>query len=570
MPQKRQAKRRARRRPFEPEDNPRERLGVHAGARLRNSPKRSLAKLRVTAIREARREVLSPAPSPVVPGASNWVQLGPTAIPLGQTYSGARVLVSGRITEILVHPSSPSIMYTATARGGVWKSTDGGVNWAPKSDNEASLAIGALALARSAPDTLYAGTGEGNIYYYRTLYPENSLNEAYEGSGVLKSLDGGNTWTLQGTAQFTGAAFFGIAVHPTDPNTAFAATTRGLFRTTNGGTNWSQLTNGLPAISSSVFAATDVAIDPATPSTVYVAFWGRGVYRTTNGLAANPSFSKITGIPAGSSRIAIAVSPTNPARVYAAVADASDNFSGLYRTVAGGGGAPTWQAIPFSGASVFAYGAYTLNVAVDVSTPDIVYVSGVSLFRIVRNAATGAWSASDIGGPIHPDNHALATHPTDNLRIYAGNDGGVYQSDDGGGTWQDDDQHRPVHRAVRVHRSAPSLGCGGDRRHAGQRHGAVQEQRRLQSRGRRRRRGGDDRSVESKERDPHVLRRQPRSARRRAAPSAPGRTSPAGLSAEVSSTRRWPPTRPIPTTSPSGPIASVSTVRRERAVGRLE
>jgi photosystem II stability/assembly factor-like uncharacterized protein len=438
MPQKRQAKRRARRRPFEPEDNPRERLGVHAGARLRNSPKRSLAKLRVTAIREARREVLSPAPSPVVPGASNWVQLGPTAIPLGQTYSGARVLVSGRVTEILVHPSSPSIMYTATARGGVWKSTDGGVNWAPKSDNEASLAIGALALARSAPDTLYAGTGEGNIYYYRTLYPENSLNEAYEGSGVLKSLDGGNTWTLQGTAQFTGAAFFGIAVHPTDPDTAFAATTRGLFRTTNGGTNWSQLTNGLPAISSSVFAATDVAIDPATPSTVYVAFWGRGVYRTTNGLAANPSFSKITGIPAGSSRIAIAVSPTNPARVYAAVADASDNFSGLYRTVAGGGGAPTWQAIPFSGASVFAYGAYTLNVAVDVSTPDIVYVSGVSLFRIVRNAATGAWSASDIGGPIHPDNHALATHPTDNLRIYAGNDGGVYQSDDGGGTWQDD------------------------------------------------------------------------------------------------------------------------------------
>ena len=122
------------------------------GARARGAPKRkSLAKLRAAAIRATRREVLSPLASPVVPGASNWVQLGPTAIPAGQTYGGARVLVSGRITDILVSPDDPQVLYAAAARGGVWKSMDEGVSWAPKSDNEASLAIGALALAPSAP-----------------------------------------------------------------------------------------------------------------------------------------------------------------------------------------------------------------------------------------------------------------------------------------------------------------------------------------------------------------------------------------------------------------------------------
>jgi photosystem II stability/assembly factor-like uncharacterized protein len=416
-------------------DDPRTRAGAHVGARSRGArKKRSLARLRAAAIRAARREVLSPVASPVVPGASNWVQLGPTAIPRGQTYGGVRVLVTGRVTEILVNPDDPSILYAAAARGGVWKSTDEGATWSPKSDNEMSLAIGALALAPSAPDTLYAGTGEGNIYYYRITYPESSVNESYEGAGVLKSLDGGGTWTLQGATQFTGAAFYGIAVHPTDPDTAFAATTQGLFRTRDGGTNWNQLSNGLPAISPTVLAATDVAIDPADPSTVYAAFWGRGVYRTTNGSGGNPSFSKITGIPAGSGRIAIAISPSNPARVFAMVSDAGDFLSGIYRTTLAA--TPTWQALSLTGVSIDVYGAYTLNIAVDVSTPDILYVSGVSLYKVERGSS-GNWHATDVGGSIHPDNHALATHPSDDLTIYAGSDGGIYRSTDGGASWDD-------------------------------------------------------------------------------------------------------------------------------------
>jgi photosystem II stability/assembly factor-like uncharacterized protein len=405
---------------------------LYAGKKVRDVAQRRLEALKAT--RRSNAGVM--LGTPATPGASNWLPLGPVAIPKGQTYSAARVLVSGRVTAIVAHPTDPLTLYVGAARGGVWKTTDGGGSWSPISDNEVSLAIGALAIAPSAPQTLYAGTGEGNIFYYTQTFPLNSLNESYHGSGVLKTTNGGATWTTQGAAQFTGACFFRITVHPTDPNTAFAATSVGLYRTTDGGTTWVQLTNGLPPISLTVLAATDVVIDSATPTTAYVAFWGDGVYQTTNAAAATPTWTKVTGLPvANISRIALGISPTDPAKVYAYIANGADSFQGLYETVTGGGGA-TWSAIPV-GIAISVYGAYTLNVAVDISTPDIVYLSGVTLYKGVRNAMTNTWTFTDVGAPYHPDNHAFASHPTNNQIIYAGSDGGIYQSPDGGATWSD-------------------------------------------------------------------------------------------------------------------------------------
>jgi hypothetical protein len=124
--------------------------------------------------------------TPATPGGNNWVELGPTAVANGQTYGGARVLVSGRMTEIVQHPTNGSILYFSSARGGVWKTIDGGLTWIPMSDNAESLAIGALAMSKSNPQVLYAGTGEGDIYYYRVLFPLSSINAAYEGAGVLR------------------------------------------------------------------------------------------------------------------------------------------------------------------------------------------------------------------------------------------------------------------------------------------------------------------------------------------------------------------------------------------------
>jgi hypothetical protein len=420
------------------EDNPRRRFlevmeDRHFGIADRQV---SLAELRRRALATAR--ALSPANeinlTPATPGGSNWIGLGPTGIPKGQTYGGARVIVTGRVTEIVQHPTDPLTMYVGTARGGIWKSTDGGVDWTPKSDHEESLAIGALAIAHSNPQTLYAGTGEGDIYYYRLNFPISSVNASYEGVGILKSMDSGNTWTLQGSAVFTGACFYKMAVHPSNEDIAFAASNLGLYRTTDGGANWVQLSNGLPAISSTVIAGCDIVIHPTNPDIAYCTFWADGIYKTTNAAAPNPSWTKLGGgLPTTNlSRIALALSPTAPNNVYALIADASDGFGGFYVSNNDGN---AWSSVSVASAVVEVYGAFTLNMFVDISTPDIVYLSGVEVYKAVRTG--GMWSVTNIGSSIHPDNHAFAGHPTDHLTIYAGNDGGIYKSTDGGATWDD-------------------------------------------------------------------------------------------------------------------------------------
>ena len=134
------------------------------------------------------------AAAPVNTMMANWTPMGPLAVTNGQTYGGARVLISGRVTDVTLHPTNPNIIYIGTSSGGVWRTNDGGQQWSALSDNEASLAIGSLAIAHNNPDILYAGTGEGN--------PRNSLNL---GEGIYKSLDGGKSWKRMAKNTFSSA-----------------------------------------------------------------------------------------------------------------------------------------------------------------------------------------------------------------------------------------------------------------------------------------------------------------------------------------------------------------------------
>ncbi|HUL72264.1 MAG TPA: hypothetical protein VLT86_04135 [Vicinamibacterales bacterium] len=362
-----------------------------------------------------------------VSGISNWVQLGPTAIPGGQTYSSARVFVTGRVTAIVVDPTDTNIIYIGTAQGGVWKTTDGGLSWAPKTDNEISLAIGSLVMDPGNHLVLYAGTGEGNF-----------SGDSYYGNGILKSSDGGSSWTTLAQATFTGTRFSRLAVTPGTPSRLFAATGTGVYRSTDSGATWTKMTGGaLPTLN-----ATDVCIDPSTPTTVYAAFWGGGVFQTTNASAATPTWTKLAGgLPtSGFTRIALGISPSSPSTVYALMAGLSNaNPSLAYlvnRFLRSDDSGATWTniALPGSG-NIGGQGFYNLNVAVDPTTPDIVYLSGISLWKAVRSG--GAWTITNVGGAFHPDNHAFAFQPGNHLVVYAGSDGGVYRSPDGGATWSD-------------------------------------------------------------------------------------------------------------------------------------
>ena len=139
---------------------------------------------------------------------NKWKQLGPTVIPNGQTYSDKRVNVTGRITAIAIHPKNPSTIYTGVAQGGIWKTTDGGNQWIPTSDNVLSLAIGALAIDASNPEVLYAGTGEGNFG-----------GDSQYGLGIIKTTNGGQTWELKGMNTFISSRFCRIAVNPKNQTT---------------------------------------------------------------------------------------------------------------------------------------------------------------------------------------------------------------------------------------------------------------------------------------------------------------------------------------------------------------
>jgi|GEM_PF-852081 len=363
-----------------------------------------------------------PPPVPPLVGTSNWVQLGPAAIPNGQTYGGTRVLVSGRITAIAIHPTTPSTIYCGSAQGGVWKTTTAGAAWDAISDNELSLAIGALAIDPSNPQVIYAATGEGNF-----------SGDSYYGNGVLKSTNGGTTWTMLATPTFTGARFSRLAITPGTTARLFAATTLGVYRSLNAGLAWTQMTNGIPT-----GMATDVCVDPTTPSTVYAAVWGQGIFKTTNAQAATPAWTKLTsGVPASGTftRVALGISQTAPQTVYALIANvATSNPATSYsvnqflKTVNGGA---TWTNIPLPGGNIGGQGFYNLNVFVDLTTPNVVYLSGISVWKVVGTAIT------NVGANIHPDNHAFAMHPTNPQILYAGSDGGIYVSTNGGVTWSD-------------------------------------------------------------------------------------------------------------------------------------
>jgi photosystem II stability/assembly factor-like uncharacterized protein len=417
-----------------PPDKPLFRSGKSLADRRSGTDGTNLGQLRANAV--AATAAMQPAhetpTTPATPGANTWVQLGPVAIPGGQSNGQARVRVTGRITAIQIDPTDSKVIYVGTARGGVWKSSDSGYTWQPQSDNRESLAIGALALAPSDHSVLYAGTGEGNVQNFNITEPFDSIRDSYYGAGALVSVDAGKTWTLSGQDKFVGACFYRVAVHPLDSKTAWAATSNGVFRTMNGGANWN-LVAGLPAISPTVLAATDVVIDPLTPATVYVAFNGDGVYRSTNAADPAPAWTRVPfdqGIAGAPSRIALAISPSSPDVVYALAVSDPTTDAGLYATqIEDGGLVLAKQDLSLSGN----FNSYYLGVNVDPATPDLVYLSGESLFRVLVSSSV----VTDIGQSIHADHHALAFDPADHMTIYAGTDGGIFKSADSGQTWAD-------------------------------------------------------------------------------------------------------------------------------------
>ncbi len=322
-----------------------------------------------------------------------------------------------------LHPTDPDLIFAGGAQGGVWRTDNQGMSWQPLTDDQCSLAMGAVALDPVAPNIVYAGTGEAHF-----------SGDSYYGCGVLRSIDGGATWTHFGQSVFDnawgGARFSRMAVDPAtagsvNETTVYAATDLGFYRSTNSGRTWS---NTLAPVGDNV--VTDLALHPSVPARLLVGIKRGGVHRSIDGGA---TWEHLDLGDSTDGRVMLAQAASDPGIVYAAFDPQleEDAPPKLYRTSDGG---DTWSALPAEGASCNQCW-YDMTLAVHPRDPNVLYFGGILFYR------------SDNGGQsfkvkmnqaewIHVDQHVITTDPDRPDMVWVGNDGGVYRSPDRGESWQ--------------------------------------------------------------------------------------------------------------------------------------
>jgi photosystem II stability/assembly factor-like uncharacterized protein len=339
--------------------------------------------------------------------------------------------MSGRIADIQAVESDPSVVYVGAATGGVWKSVNGGLTFAPVFDDQPVAAIGAIAVFQPNPRIVWVGTGEGNV-----------RNSVSVGNGVYRSTDGGETWKhagLDGTERISR-----IVLHPSDPNVAWVAALgqlwgendqRGVFRTTDGGATWTKV-----LYVDARTGAADLAIDPSDPNALFAAMWqhrrwpyffrsggpGSGLFVSRDGGTSWKRLQPEDGMPKGTlGRIGVAFCRSHPEVVYALV---EAEKSALLRSEDGGRTFKTVNEKPNVSPRPF----YFADIRVDPRWPNRVYrlEYGVA----VSDDGGKTFAAMPGSREAHGDNHAMWIDPHDPDHIIVGDDGGVYESRDRGRT----------------------------------------------------------------------------------------------------------------------------------------
>ena len=390
---------------------------IPAGARL--NAIRQIQRME-EALRAQRQAALAAAGNGINPAlttdSANWSLIGPRP-----TDAGSSNVTSGRVNAIAIDPRSSDVVYIGAAEGGVWKTTDGGANWTPLTDDQPSLATGSIALDPSNPDTVYVGTGE-----------ENFSQDSYYGAGILKSVNGGATWTNI-VGPFLRAAIGALAVHPTNSQILLAATAAGVWRSADAGATWTQTLSGAAGISL-VFDPSNGASAYATLGTI-VGNAKNGVYHSSD---AGLTWQLVNGAGAGAlpaanvGRIELAMAPSDPATLYAQIAvsvsaPSGGTLMGIFKTT---DAAATWSKLNIPIASAWGNQLwYDNTIRVSPADPNVIYAGALQVFRSLNGGDT--WGAPAQAGSnntlIHVDFHYLAFTP-DGSKLYLANDGGMYST----------------------------------------------------------------------------------------------------------------------------------------------
>ncbi len=352
----------------------------------------------------------------------------------------------GRVTTVTGVPSQPLTYYMGATGGGVWKTDDAGLTWKNITDGKIRMgSIGALAVAGSDPNVIYAGMGES----------EPRGQSSSWGDGVYKSTDAGKTWKNVGLEMTRSIAK--VVIDPRNDDVVYAAAEgsrwgpsadRGIYKTTDGGATWKLLLHPSDSV-----AAIDLSMDPSNPRILYAAMWdfqrlpwqirsggpGSAIYKSTD---AGATWTRLMGhgLPAGAvGRIGVAVSPANPDRIYAIIEAAADT-GGLYRSDDGG---DSWHHMTAE-RLIRSRAWYYTSVIADPQDENVVYVMNASIMKSIDGG-----KSFQVLPAKHGDNHALWINPRNHDDMINGNDGGATITIDGGASWSTQD-NQPTAQFYRV------------------------------------------------------------------------------------------------------------------------
>lgn len=400
-----------------------------------------------------------------------WVSIGPAPLIIQQ--STPALPASGRIGNVAVNPGNSNHWLIGAAQGGVWETRDAGASWTPKTDDQACLAMGAIAFAPSDTNIIYAGTGEGV-----------GSADAYAGVGLLKSTNAGSSWQLLATSYFSEASFSTIKVNPANPNILLAATVRGvagvssellpspppvgIYKSIDGGVTWSLK---LDANIRNMGGGWDIESFPGDFNRHYGGAGSvrgnpfnastNGVFRSTD---AGESWQLVTGpwsaLTDRVERVEMAIAPSDPNILYVSIQDAFGNTNGnpgallgVWKTVNAWAAVPAWTQLPNPPGTTSQFW-YDHEIIVDPANPNIIYLGEVDLWKY------NGTSWADVTHNIHPDQQKMAWAGN---RLIVGNDGGVWSSTDGGSSWSNHNTNLAITQFYQgsAHPTNPNFALGG-------------------------------------------------------------------------------------------------------------
>ena len=352
----------------------------------------------------------------------------------------------GRTLALCFNPDNPATIYAGSASGGLWRTWSEGFGasaWHQVETGFPVMGVAAIAINPADTNEMFIGTGE--VYNYQntgTGFSIRTTRGTY-GIGILKSTDGGVTWSKSLDWQYDDLrGIQDIIYNPLNPSTLFAATTEGTYRTHDSGQNWNLV--------DTVKMATDLLMMPNDTSIIFVAAGNSfssnpGIYRSLNG---GDSFSEITtiGLPATySGKAMLDVCLSDPTVLYASIGEQLSGL-GLYKSTNGGS---NWYNINSTDYQTY-QGWYSHDVIVHPNNPDHVITCGIDTWLSMDGGITLSqmtywynwdFDATTVGGSegtpdyVHADVHRMYFHPVDHNIVYAATDGGIFRSDDGGTTY---------------------------------------------------------------------------------------------------------------------------------------